>query len=134
MKNYISIVKTWLTNYIGVVKLKNEQLKNWIQKNVPSKPMLGFGCLLMVIAFYMCIRQMTWWFWGVMIWVGFIELFVIWAYKLTLTGFWRSLYPKRWDNPIMLILIPVVWWQAGELAAAFFLMGFLNNHLHEKEK
>jgi len=66
--------------------------------------------------------------------VGIIELALIYVYDATITNYIRLLADKKIDTVLMLILIGVTWWLAGELAAGFFFMGLLVNHFGEKQE
>ena len=78
--------------------------------------------------------------WSALIIVGLIELALIYLYKSKITSFVRNLYPKKIDTIVMLGLVPVVWILAnnfgpvpGEYAAAYYLLGMLNSHFHERD-
>ncbi len=91
------------------------------------------GALGIVLAYIFFVKEQAWWGWAALILVGFIELITIFVYSGTITRFVRNIVGTTWDRIILLALIPLTWWWAGELAAGFFLLGLLNSHFHEKD-
>ncbi len=93
------------------------------------------GIVLAYILFVLAAREMTsvWYGWGVAGVVGVIELITIFGYDSNITRFVRNMYRRPVDLAALVVLVPVTWWLAGELAAGFLLMGWLNSHMHEKE-
>ena len=91
------------------------------------------GAIGIVIAYACFVMKNAVAGWGWLFLVGVIELIVIFAYDNTITRFVRNIAGATWDKIILLALIPITWWLAGELAAGFFLLGLLNSHFHEHE-
>ncbi len=95
----------------------------------------AIGIVLAYVCFVVASKQPAWAWggWGLLIGVGIVELVVIFGYHNTITRFWRNMYGKMADKIILIVLVVVTWWLAGELAAGFFLLGLLNSHFHEHE-
>jgi len=91
------------------------------------------GALGIVFAYITFVLKHVWIGWGVLVIVGLIELITIYVYGGTITRFVRNITRKTWDRIFLFALLPLTWWLAGELAAGFFLMGWLNSHFHEHE-
>ena len=91
------------------------------------------GALGIVLAYILFVLKQAWAGWGAMGVVGVIELVAIFVYKGTITRFVRNMTRKTWDRIFLFGLLPLTWWLAGELAAGFFIIGWLNSHFHEHE-
>ena len=130
---------------IKVKKLmeKIEELRQIIASKV-SAFWFQFTGSLLLIAFYITLAACkkatspdlaALWVWLLIgIPVGLIELTVKWVHSTTITKWVRKLANKTVDTIVMLSLIGVTWWLAGPLAAGYFLCGFLDNHLGERQE
>lgn len=85
--------------------------------------------------FVLAARDMIsiWWGWIAAFVVGVIELITIFGYDSNITRFVRNMYRRPIDLVVLFGLLVLTWGLAGELAAGFLLIGWLNSHFHEHE-
>lgn len=104
--------------------------------NLRKWQIVGTGSIVITYIFFVLAardKANVWCGWSMAMFVGIVELVTIFVYHSNITRFWRNMYGRPADLMFLFGLVPLTWWLAGELAAGFLLLGWLNSHFHEYE-